>query len=115
MAKLTTKGTVVEKQPLSVNESDRLSMQELFKRLSSSADGLSQNKAQRRLSRYGYNEIPEKKSSPVLKFLSYSRGPIQPVDPVHKRTEATVRARDGGTFKTTKGAPQVVLKVSLYF
>jgi H+-transporting ATPase len=33
---------------------------------------------------------------------------FQPFDPVHKRTEATVKAADGGTFKVTKGAPQVI-------
>ncbi len=31
-----------------------------------------------------------------------------PFDPVHKRTEATVKAADGGTFKVTKGAPQII-------
>ena len=34
---------------------------------------------------------------------------FQPFDPVHKRTEADVKAPDGGRFKTTKGAPQVIL------
>jgi H+-transporting ATPase len=33
---------------------------------------------------------------------------FQPFDPVHKRTEATVKAADGTTFKVTKGAPQVI-------
>jgi H+-transporting ATPase len=33
---------------------------------------------------------------------------FQPFDPVHKRTEATVQAEDGTTFKVTKGAPQVI-------
>jgi H+-transporting ATPase len=33
---------------------------------------------------------------------------FQPFDPVHKRTEATVKAEDGTTFKVTKGAPQVI-------
>ncbi len=37
---------------------------------------------------------------------------FQPFDPVHKRTEATVKAPDGKTLKTTKGAPQVILKLS---
>ncbi len=37
---------------------------------------------------------------------------FQPFDPVHKRTEATVKAKDGKTFKATKGAPQVILKLS---
>jgi H+-transporting ATPase len=36
----------------------------------------------------------------------------QPFDPVHKRTEAAVKARDGSTFKVTKGAPQVILELS---
>jgi H+-transporting ATPase len=37
---------------------------------------------------------------------------FQPFDPVHKRTEATVKAKDGKTFKATKGAPQVILALS---
>ena len=37
---------------------------------------------------------------------------FQPFDPVHKRTEATVKAADGSTFKVTKGAPQVIQELS---
>ena len=37
---------------------------------------------------------------------------FQPFDPVHKRTEATVKAKDGKTFKVTKGAPQVILELA---
>jgi H+-transporting ATPase len=37
---------------------------------------------------------------------------FQPFDPVHKRTEATVKGKDGKTFKVTKGAPQVVMALS---
>lgn len=37
---------------------------------------------------------------------------FQSFDPVHKRTEATVKAPDGRTFKVTKGAPQVILELS---
>ncbi len=37
---------------------------------------------------------------------------FQPFDPVHKRTEATVRGTDGKEFKVTKGAPQVILELS---
>jgi H+-transporting ATPase len=37
---------------------------------------------------------------------------FQPFDPVHKRTEAAVKATDGRTFKVTKGAPQVILELS---
>ena len=37
---------------------------------------------------------------------------FQPFDPVHKRTEATVKGEDGKQFKVTKGAPQVILALS---
>jgi H+-transporting ATPase len=37
---------------------------------------------------------------------------FQPFDAVHKRTEATVKAADGKSFKVTKGAPQVILALS---
>ncbi len=35
-----------------------------------------------------------------------------PFDPVHKRTEATVKGKDGVAFKVTKGAPQVILDLA---
>ena len=53
-----------------------LPLPEMQKQLSSSPDGLSKAEAQKRLEKYGYNELPEKKDSPVLKFLSYFWGPI---------------------------------------
>jgi len=34
---------------------------------------------------------------------------FMPFDPVHKRTEATLKGPDGTLFKVTKGAPQVIL------
>jgi H+-transporting ATPase len=37
---------------------------------------------------------------------------FQPFDPVHKRTEATVKGADQKEFKTTKGAPQVILELA---
>ena len=37
---------------------------------------------------------------------------FQPFDPVHKRTEATVKAADGTRFKVAKGAPQVIQALS---
>ncbi len=37
---------------------------------------------------------------------------FQPFDPVHKRTEATVKDTEGKDFKVTKGAPQVILELS---
>ncbi len=35
-----------------------------------------------------------------------------PFDPVHKRTEASIKGKDGKTFKVTKGAPQVIMQLS---
>ncbi len=43
---------------------------------------------------------------------SYQVVHFQPFDPVHKRTEATVKGADGEEFKVTKGAPQVILELS---
>ena len=42
----------------------------------------------------------------------YDVAHFQPFDAVHKRTEATVTAADGKTFKVSKGAPQVILELS---
>ncbi len=43
---------------------------------------------------------------------TYKTVHFTPFDPVHKRTEATVKGTDGKTFKVTKGAPQVILALS---
>ena len=53
-----------------------LPLAELQKQLSSSGEGLSQAEAQKRIEKYGYNELPEKKNNALLKFLSYFWGPI---------------------------------------
>ena len=37
---------------------------------------------------------------------------FQPFDPVHKRTEATVKGTDGKQFDVAKGDPQVILQMS---
>ena len=43
---------------------------------------------------------------------SYQVLHFQPFDPVHKRTEATVKGSDGKQFFVAKGAPQVILQMS---
>ena len=43
---------------------------------------------------------------------SYQIDHFQPFDPIHKRTEATVKGSDGKVFKVTKGAPQVILALT---
>ena len=43
---------------------------------------------------------------------SYQVLHFKPFDPVHKRTEATVKGTDGKQFFVTKGAPQVILEMA---
>jgi H+-transporting ATPase len=43
---------------------------------------------------------------------SYKITHFQPFDPVHKRTEATVKDAKGKTFKVSKGAPQVIFELA---
>jgi H+-transporting ATPase len=43
---------------------------------------------------------------------SYQILHFQPFDPVHKRTEATVKSGDGKQFYVAKGAPQIILEIS---
>jgi H+-transporting ATPase len=42
----------------------------------------------------------------------YSINHFQPFDPVSKRTEATVKSKEGETFKVSKGAPQAILALA---
>jgi H+-transporting ATPase len=53
-----------------------LPMAEVEKKLNSSPEGLTDAEAKKRLTQYGPNEIEEKKTNPLLKFLSYFWGPI---------------------------------------
>jgi H+-transporting ATPase len=52
----------------------------------------------------GVKDDKELKEYQILHF--------QPFDPVHKRTEATVKGTDGTQFKVAKGAPQVILQMA---
>ena len=49
---------------------------EVERELGSSPDGLTEAEAKKRLTQYGPNEIAEKKTNEILKFLSYFWGPI---------------------------------------
>ncbi len=53
-----------------------LPLAELETKLGSSADGISQADAEKSLSTYGPNELPEEKANALLKFLGYFWGPI---------------------------------------
>ena len=66
----------IAESPESKDDLKSLPMPELQKKLESSADGLSQAEAQKRLAQYGPNEITEKKTNQILKFLTHFWGPI---------------------------------------
>ncbi|MEJ2189452.1 MAG: HAD-IC family P-type ATPase, partial [Acidobacteriota bacterium] len=53
-----------------------ISLDDTLKKLSVSTDGLSMDEARRRLQQHGPNALAEKRTSPVLQFLSYFWGPI---------------------------------------
>jgi H+-transporting ATPase len=65
-----------ESKPTAKDNLKSLPLEEVEKKLGSSPDGLSQAEAQKRLTQYGPNEIEEKKTNPLLKFLTYFWGPI---------------------------------------
>jgi H+-transporting ATPase len=47
------------------------------------------------------------------KLTSFTVLHFQPFDPVHKRTQATVKGADGKQFFVTKGAPQAILQLAI--
>lgn len=51
-------------------------MPDLMSKLDSSKDGLTEDEAKKRLTKYGANQLVEKKDNAFLKFLSYFWGPI---------------------------------------
>ena len=63
-------------KPHAADALQTLPMQDVEKKLGCSTDGLSQTEAEKRLTQYGPNELEEKKTNLLLKFLSYFWGPI---------------------------------------
>jgi len=72
------KGSASKSESKADTEDDlkSLPLAEVEKKLGSSPDGLTQAEAATRLTQYGPNEIEEKKTNPLLKFLTYFWGPI---------------------------------------
>jgi len=87
------KSTAEPTEPRSASQDGlkSLAMPDLMKKLGTSADGLSQAEAEKRLAQYGPNEIEEKKSNELLKFLTYFWGPIPWMIEVAVILSATVR------------------------
>ena len=65
-----------ELKPTAKDDLKSLPLSEVEKKLGSSPDGLTQAEAQKRLTQYGPNQIEEKKTNEILKFLTYFWGPI---------------------------------------
>jgi H+-transporting ATPase len=63
-------------KPVAKDDLQKLPLAEVEKRLGSSPDGLSEADAKKRLTQCGPNEIAEKKTNALLKFLGYFWGPI---------------------------------------
>lgn len=59
-----------------IQELKNLTLEDAFKQFSSSENGINDSEAEERIKKFGYNEIAEKKVSPIQKFLSYFWGPI---------------------------------------
>ena len=76
-AKAAPKGKSGAKpKPAPEDDLKTLPLPEVEKKLASSPDGLTEVEAKKRLAQYGPNEIEEKKTNLLLKFLSYFWGPI---------------------------------------
>ena len=63
-------------KPESKDDLKSIPMADVENKLGSSPDGLTQAEATKRLTQYGPNELEEKKTNLLLKFLSYFWGPI---------------------------------------
>jgi H+-transporting ATPase len=63
-------------QSIDVQKAEEIEISDLLKQLSSTSHGLSSKEAQKRLTKYGLNEITEEKVSPIRKFLNFFWGPI---------------------------------------
>ncbi|MGB6652293.1 MAG: plasma-membrane proton-efflux P-type ATPase, partial [Xanthobacteraceae bacterium] len=72
----TASDTKLGPKPAAKDDLKSLPLAEVEKKLASSPNGLTQAEAQKRLIQYGPNEIEEKKTNELLKFLGYFWGPI---------------------------------------
>ena len=66
----------VSKSGDSTDINNKNSLSTYLDKLNTTTKGLSSEESTSRLSQYGYNELPEKETNPILKFLSYFWGPI---------------------------------------
>jgi H+-transporting ATPase len=60
----------------STDDYRKIPIQEVLCLLETSAEGLSESEARNRIQTFGYNEVAEKRSSPILEFLKRYWGPM---------------------------------------
>ncbi|MFW9937113.1 MAG: plasma-membrane proton-efflux P-type ATPase [Candidatus Thorarchaeota archaeon] len=66
----------MEKNIITTEEAKKMDIEDVYSQLKTNKSGLSKTDAEKRLEIYGYNEIPEKKVRPIIKFLKNFWGPI---------------------------------------
>jgi len=66
----------MEERVVTIENAEKLEIAEIRRLLSAAEDGLSTAEAEHRLNRFGPNEIVERKTGALLKFLGYFWGPI---------------------------------------
>jgi H+-transporting ATPase len=69
-------GISMGKNFLSTEKAKKTDINVLLNELSANKGGLSVFEAKNRLQKYGFNELPEKKVNPIIKFARYFWGPI---------------------------------------
>lgn len=69
-------GDKQKKMQESAQDLEKKSIDDVFKQFSSNEKGLNDKEIKERNEKYGFNEITEKKVSPLRKFLGYFWGPI---------------------------------------
>ncbi|MQL55909.1 plasma-membrane proton-efflux P-type ATPase [Acidianus ambivalens] len=55
---------------------EKMSIEETLTQLNTSLKGLTEKEAEERIKKYGYNEVKEKKESPIIKFLKKFWAPV---------------------------------------
>jgi H+-transporting ATPase len=85
------KQSEIASQPAVFSELAALPLEALEEKLVTSLQGLKSAEARERLTKYGYNELPDEKTNALLQFLSYFWGPIPWMIEVAAGLSAVVR------------------------
>ncbi len=68
--------STIKSESISTQNSDNIPIEELYNRLGTDDNGLTETEVEKRREEYGLNQIVEKKVNPLIKFLRYFWGPI---------------------------------------